>query len=1000
MTYAELLHTIPAGLKTAYRKFENVSKKLQNIHWSMEFNSICLKENILPNFSKIKHHDPALPITDATHKYRRHLVLHEMKNKEKQKTTLEHERNQHLSYIEDFNCNSELKDSVWKELNVILANSNVICKTRITKKLNSLYQGREVDPRNKYFCIKKEVDSFINLSDYNLSPEEKEFLNLGLNCHLQPKYDKIHKQVELEILYQNLVQLEARNVISLKPELTDQLRSEGTKHRNPKYTSVLTPSLRNAAKSLKNNNDIMIRKADKSSTYVIMNKQEYIDKLNDILSDESKFKQIKANPVETLKKKANELIETLNSLQDDIKLPKIIGGFKPGYIYGNVKIHKPNNPLRPIISQIPTPTYNLAKTLNKIISPYVPTQYSLRSSSDFIDSLNSNKCRGTIASLDVESLFTNVPIEQTIEIIIELAYSDPNLPSPKIPREILRKLLQLCTKEAPFRSPDGKLYVQIEGVAMGSPLGPSFANFYMGYLESLAFADPENKPFIYARYMDDTFVQIKDESQLIKLRELFQNNSILKFTYEMNVNKKLPFLDVLVDCSSDKFKTQVYHKPTDQGFCLNADGECVEKYKISVITNYLNRAFKVCSNWSDFHTEVQCIKQRLVNNNYSNKMIDTQISKFLEQKLKLTEQKEKKNPILVFYESQTHSNYKIEERTIQSIVHNNIKCLKDDDELRITFYYKNNKTSNLVMKNNLGPPVRQLEKTNVIYKFKCPMSHGQATEYIGFSQSTLSQRLTFHRQNGSIRDHFEMYHNQKPTREQLTDNTEVIARAKDRHRLAIKEALLILKERPIINKQFDNFGNVLKLYSNRNPLSTRLAQPKIDKPIPPETQVLPPPAPLSITPNPDQVHPNLVPNPELTPNPDTTVDLDLAPLLPISPRTMHLMTSPIKVNMLTQHYNDRYTPSKTSNVQKTLFPEKQTPTIDPTTETPVSMPNMETVLKKFGINLDNLKEVNIQYYHWNTVDPELSISQRIRSLVRHTKIKSKIAPQTSSERNY
>ena len=105
----------------------------------------------------------------------------------------------------------------------------------------------------------------------------------------------------------------------------------------------------------------MITRPDKGKGVVIVAKEEYINKMKEILSDRSKFKQIKSNPVDTLKKKANKLIDRLNAVMGDIKLPKIIGDYKPGYIYGNVKTHKPGNPLRPIISQIPTPTYNLAK---------------------------------------------------------------------------------------------------------------------------------------------------------------------------------------------------------------------------------------------------------------------------------------------------------------------------------------------------------------------------------------------------------------------------------------------------------------------------------------------------------------------------------------------------------------------------------------------------------------------------------------------------------------
>ena len=134
----------------------------------------------------------------------------------------------------------------------------------------------------------------------------------------------------------------------------------------------MSSELKNAAKELKNNEKLVIRKADKSSTYVILNKNYYLDKINEMLNDTSKSKHITKNPTDELKQKANTLISSLNAAQDNIHLQKIIGDYSPGYIYGNVKIHKDGNPLRPIISQVPTPTYHLPKSLNKIITPYMP----------------------------------------------------------------------------------------------------------------------------------------------------------------------------------------------------------------------------------------------------------------------------------------------------------------------------------------------------------------------------------------------------------------------------------------------------------------------------------------------------------------------------------------------------------------------------------------------------------------------------------------------------
>ena len=331
----------------------------------------------------------------------------------------------------------------------------------------------------------------------------------------------------MEVLYNTLLDLEKDNKIIMNPRIVEQLAAESTKHRNPHYRSSITQNLRNAARDLKNNHDIVVRKADKSSSYyVVLNKEDYLHKLNEILSDTRKFKRITKNPIEKLRQKANELISSLNAVVGDIHMKNIIGDFLPGYIYGNVKIHKPNNPLRPIISQISTPTYQLAKQINNIITPYIPNEYTIKSTDQFIDLIHSSKCNGIIASLDVESLFTNVPIDETIEIILHHVYNHPTVSPPKIPPNLLKKFLAICTKEAPFTAPDGKMYLQVEGVAMGSPLGPTFANFYMGNLESEVFKDEQNKPSIYVRYVDDCFEQEKSGKEPIEIKEWFEKHSV------------------------------------------------------------------------------------------------------------------------------------------------------------------------------------------------------------------------------------------------------------------------------------------------------------------------------------------------------------------------------------------------------------------------------------------------------------------------------------------
>ncbi|XP_076059498.1 uncharacterized protein LOC143036137 [Oratosquilla oratoria] len=241
---------------------------------------------------------------------------------------------------------------------------------------------------------------------------------------------------------------------------------------------------------------VPVRRADKSSIYVILNKEDYLSKLNLILSDTTKFKKISSDPTSKLKVKVNKLITANNAAIDHLHIPPIIGEYSPGYIYGNVKTHKPDAPLRPIISHVTTPTYRLAKQINGIITPYIPKKYSLRSIDEFLDILHSTKPQGIMASLDVQSLFSHVPILPTINIIMDNVYHHPQLPPPKIPENNLKQLLIACTTEAPFKSPTGHLFYQIEGVAMGSPLGCTFAEFYMCNLENSVLQNPDIRPHL------------------------------------------------------------------------------------------------------------------------------------------------------------------------------------------------------------------------------------------------------------------------------------------------------------------------------------------------------------------------------------------------------------------------------------------------------------------------------------------------------------------------
>ena len=201
--YGVLISEIPTNLKNKFRKYERCMKKINTTIWSIEFNSTCINEGILPNYSKFKYHDPAVANTRETHNYRKFLVNREIENKTKDLTKLKSEKHQLEMEIQIYPINDDIKQPILAILKNIIDNHNLVTKTRITKKLNTLYSGYHCLNNDKYgsrIMFKQPADRFVNLSTYNLSQDEIEFLNLGLNCHLQPRYDQLIKKVEIESL--------------------------------------------------------------------------------------------------------------------------------------------------------------------------------------------------------------------------------------------------------------------------------------------------------------------------------------------------------------------------------------------------------------------------------------------------------------------------------------------------------------------------------------------------------------------------------------------------------------------------------------------------------------------------------------------------------------------------------------------------------------------------------------------------------------------------------
>ena len=111
---------------------------------------------------------------------------------------------------------------------------------------------------------------------------------------------------------------------------------------------------------------------------------------------------------------------------------------------------------------------NNCLVLSSSLEPYLRVKYSIKSTEELLELLKVTQPIGILTSLDVESLFTNVAIDDTISIILNSVYRHPNIPPPNLPKETLKKLLEICTKKSRFKHIDETIYKQKDGVAMSA----------------------------------------------------------------------------------------------------------------------------------------------------------------------------------------------------------------------------------------------------------------------------------------------------------------------------------------------------------------------------------------------------------------------------------------------------------------------------------------------------------------------------------------------------
>ena len=155
----------------------------------------------------------------------------------------------------------------------------------------------------------------------------------------------------------------------------------------------------------------------------------------------------------------------------------------------------------------------------------------------------------------------------------------------------MKKLLLLCTKSVHFTF-QNEIYQHKDGVAMGSPLGPVLAGVFMVHLERTLMSQLAKFMKPWKRDVDGTITYIKTDS-ITRVRDILNGfHKNIKFTYELESNENISFLEVLLMRIGKNLEATVFRKKTNNGMYLHWKSFAPVTWKIGTLKTLIKRAYE------------------------------------------------------------------------------------------------------------------------------------------------------------------------------------------------------------------------------------------------------------------------------------------------------------------------------------------------------------------------------------------------------------------------
>ena len=381
---------------------------------------------------------------------------------------------------------------------------------------------------------------------------------------------------------------------------------------------------RTALKNLKAKKQrLKILPADKGNATVVLSHNQYHTKVTEHITS-GPYTILNRDPTSSLPSKLDRILKKLlkdNLINRDIFNSCRVLHPRPPQLYGLPKLHKPNTPIRPIVSFFNTPLAALHKTLVHYIQPLTISDLRIRDSKHMVQILRDNQhpTHSYYCSFDIQSLYTSCSMKLAKRTVIEQFTRNPSLLPAYFSISALDTLINFCLDHSYFEY-HGSFYSQTEGGPMGSPLTVALAEVRVSEIESLALSSSADPPSLYKHFVDDGISRYRNRHHAeIFLQHLNSQSNDLVYTAEHpRSNGSLPFLDILLH--SD-LSTSVYRKPTHTDSYTHYSTSAPQSTKDSLIRSLTRRAYDICSP-QHLQNELQHIRKVLLDNGYPRNHIE------------------------------------------------------------------------------------------------------------------------------------------------------------------------------------------------------------------------------------------------------------------------------------------------------------------------------------------------------------------------------------------